>query len=51
MNANNNVNLKSFHTFGMDVPCDVLVEATTVDDLVSAYRCPEWQERVSEVLG
>lgn len=51
MNANNNVNLKPFHTFGMDVPCDVLVEATTVDDLVSAYRCPEWQELPKLILG
>lgn len=51
MNVNNNVNLKPFHTFGIDVPCDVLVEATTVDDLISAYRSPEWQDLPKLILG
>lgn len=51
MNINNNVNLKPFHTFGIDVPCDVLVEATTVNDLISVYRCPEWQALPKLILG
>lgn len=51
MNVNNNVNLKPFHTFGIDVPCDALVEATTVDDLISAYRSPEWQDLPKLILG
>lgn len=51
MNVNNNVNLKPFHTFGIDMPCDVLVEAQTIDDLIAAYRNPEWNELPKLILG
>ncbi len=51
MNVNNNVNLKPYHTFGIDVPCDVLVEASTVDDLITAYTNPEWDELPKLILG
>lgn len=51
MNVNNNVNLKPFHTFGIDVPCDVLVEASSIDDLISVYRHPDWQDLPKLILG
>lgn len=51
MNVNNNVNLKPFHTFGIDMPCDVLVEATTIEDIMAVYRNPEWESLPKLILG
>lgn len=51
MNVNQNVSLKPFHTFGIDVPCDFLVEAATINDLIEAYRRTEWLLLPKLVLG
>lgn len=51
MNVNRNVNLKPFHTFGIDMPCEYLVEARTVNDVISAYQNSEWQTLPKLILG
>ncbi|MFV0575769.1 MAG: UDP-N-acetylmuramate dehydrogenase [Vibrio sp.] len=51
MNVNANVNLKPFHTFGIDVPCDFLVEAKSIDEIIAVYRNEEWAELPKLILG
>ncbi|OEF24360.1 UDP-N-acetylmuramate dehydrogenase [Vibrio rumoiensis] len=51
MNVQVNVNLKPFHTFGIDIPCDFLVEAANVDDVIDAYQNPQWKQLPKLILG
>lgn len=51
MQFNLNANLKSFHTFGLEQTCDVLVKATSIDDLKSIYQSHEWQDMPKLVIG
>ncbi|MBD1577926.1 UDP-N-acetylmuramate dehydrogenase [Vibrio sp. S11_S32] len=51
MNVNDNVNLKPFHTFGIDMPCDTLIEATTIEDIAQAFQSMEWIRKPKLLLG
>jgi UDP-N-acetylmuramate dehydrogenase len=46
-----NASLKPYHTFSIDVTCDVLVIIQSVDDLLSVYRKEEWQPLPKLILG
>lgn len=44
-------NLKSFHTFSVDVTCDVLIVVETQEELVFAYKNAEWGALPKLLLG
>lgn len=44
-------NLKSFHTFGVDVTCDVLIIVETQEELIFAYQNTEWKALPKILLG
>ncbi len=46
-----NADLKPYHTFGLAQQCQVLVEVTTVEQLIEVYSNPEWQELPKLMLG
>lgn len=51
MNVKNNVNLKPFHTFGVDIPCDFLIEAFEVEDIIQAFQNKDWLDIPKLILG
>ncbi len=46
-----NASLKNVHTFSIEQTCDVLVEVTSVDELISVYQDPQWSTLPKLVLG
>ena len=46
-----NASLKNVHTFSIEQTCDVLVEVTSVDELISAYQDPQWSSLPKLMLG
>ncbi|USD65415.1 UDP-N-acetylmuramate dehydrogenase [Vibrio sp. SCSIO 43136] len=51
MRIEHQASLKQFHTFSIEVGCDVLVEATSVDELIQCYQNPDWANLPKLVLG
>jgi len=43
--------LKQYHTFSIDVSCEVLILVDSVDELISVYRSSEWAELPKLVVG
>ncbi len=46
-----NASLKPYHTFSIDVSCDVIVIVESVDELKQVYLYPEWQGLPKIILG
>ncbi|MEZ9290975.1 UDP-N-acetylmuramate dehydrogenase [Vibrio lentus] len=46
-----NASLKNVHTFSIEQTCDVLVEVTSVDELISVYQDPQWSALPKLMLG
>ncbi|MEZ9160912.1 UDP-N-acetylmuramate dehydrogenase [Vibrio lentus] len=46
-----NASLKNVHTFSIEQTCDVLVEVTSVDELISVYQDPQWSTLPKLMLG
>lgn len=46
-----NANIKPYHTFALSQHCEVLVEVTTIDELMSVYANPEWSHLPKLILG
>lgn len=46
-----NANLKPYHTFAIAQQCQVLVEVTSVDELLDVYHREEWQALPKLILG
>ncbi|GMQ47986.1 UDP-N-acetylmuramate dehydrogenase [Vibrio sp. 10N] len=51
MQIQNNAQLRSYHTFGINQHCHALVEVHSVDDLIEVYQHPEWQSLPKLMLG
>ncbi len=51
MNVSQNVNLQPYHTFGIDVECDYLVEVTTIEDMIEVMTSASWQHLTKLILG
>lgn len=43
--------LKQYHTFSINVSCEVLILVDTVDELISVYQSSEWAELPKLVVG
>ncbi|WCE29586.1 UDP-N-acetylmuramate dehydrogenase [Vibrio sp. SCSIO 43137] len=43
--------LKQYHTFSIDVSCEVLILVDTVDELISVYQSSEWADLPKLVVG
>jgi UDP-N-acetylmuramate dehydrogenase len=46
-----NASLKNVHTFSIEQTCDVLIEVTSVDELISVYQDPQWSTLPKLVIG
>lgn len=44
-------NLKPFHTFSIDVSCEVLVIIESKEELISVYKDPQWSSLPKLMLG
>ncbi|MGB2078720.1 MAG: UDP-N-acetylmuramate dehydrogenase [Vibrio sp.] len=51
MNVSQNLSLKAYHTFGVELKADYVAEFESVDDLISAYQNPSWQSLPKLVVG
>lgn len=51
MQIHNKANLKTFHTFAVDVTCEVVVVVNTFEELLSVYTKPEWRHLPKLLLG
>lgn len=47
----NKANLSSYHTFALDVTCEVLVIVNTLEELKQVYRTPDWAGYRKLILG
>jgi UDP-N-acetylmuramate dehydrogenase len=46
-----NADLKPYHTFSLTQRCEVLVEVTSIDELIEVYSKPEWLTLPKLILG
>jgi UDP-N-acetylmuramate dehydrogenase len=46
-----NANIKPYHTFALSQHCEVLVEVSTIDELIAVYSNPEWSHLPKLILG
>lgn len=46
-----NAELKPYHTFSLSQRCEVLVEVTSLDELLEVYSKPEWHTLPKLILG
>ena len=46
-----NASLKNVHTFSIEQTCNVLVEVSSVDELISVYQDPQWSALPKLMLG
>lgn len=44
-------NLKPFHTFSIDVTCEILVIVESKEELISVYKDPQWSSLPKLMLG
>ena len=51
MQVSKNASLKPFHSFSVDITCDVLVIVESIDELKSVYQNEEWNRLNKLILG
>ncbi|NLS14481.1 UDP-N-acetylmuramate dehydrogenase [Vibrio sp. SM6] len=51
MQIRHSASLKAYHTFGIEQTCDTLVEVTSVAEIESVYRNPQWATKPKLMLG
>ncbi len=51
MQIEKNACLKSFHTFGLDIHCEIMAIVESLDELISVYQNPEWRSYSKLLLG
>ncbi len=51
MQIEKNACLKPFHTFALDINCDIMVIVESLDELIRVYQNPEWRNYNKLLLG
>ncbi|WP_040757838.1 UDP-N-acetylmuramate dehydrogenase [Vibrio scophthalmi] len=51
MQIQTNASLRSYHTFSIEQSCDVLVEASSIEDIQHCYTSHQWQALPKLMLG
>ena len=51
MRSHSNANLRPYHTYSIQQFCKLLVEVSSVDDLMFVYKNPEWQHLPKLMIG
>ncbi|MGX9418750.1 UDP-N-acetylmuramate dehydrogenase [Vibrio sp. WJH972] len=46
-----NADLRQYHTFSLSQHCEVLVEITSIEELIEVYSKPEWSHLPKLILG
>ncbi len=51
MQIQKNASLKSFHTFALDISCEMLIIVESLEELKSVYQNPQWRNYNKLLLG